>query len=148
MDDEQKWSNISSDIADVAKKLKSRIDEEDLVEDLKDTFKTTIDKTSQLINNIIKTVEATVTDEDIKKETKEIVNNKKTIDTKNKLQTQWAKIDDPQLKKLCKYAWLEKWNVYDTEKETENGYKDIDIETFIQIMKEKIHNKFSFILKK
>ena len=30
-----------------------------------------------------------------------------------------------------------KSNVYDTEKETENGYKDIDIETFIQIMKEK-----------
>ena len=91
MDDEQKWSNISSDIADVAKKIKSRIDEEDLVEDLKDTFKTTIDKTSQLINNIIKTVEATVTDEDIKKETKEIVNNinaeLKTLltETKNKI---------------------------------------------------------------
>ena len=75
MDDEQKWSNISSDITDVAKKIKSRIDEEDLVEDLKDTFKITIDNTSQLINNIIKTVESTVTDEDIKKETKEIVNN-------------------------------------------------------------------------
>ena len=75
MDDEQKWSNISSDIADVAKKIKSRIDEEDLVEDLKDTFKTTIDNTSKLINNIIKTVESTVTDEDIKKETKEIVDN-------------------------------------------------------------------------
>jgi uncharacterized protein Yka (UPF0111/DUF47 family) len=75
MDDEQKWSNISNDIADVAKKIKSRIDEEDLVEDLKDNFKTTIDNTSQLINNIIKTVESTVTDEDIKKETKEIVNN-------------------------------------------------------------------------
>ena len=91
MDDEQKWSNISSDIADVAKKIKSRIDEEDLVEDLKDTFKTTIDNTSQLINNIIKTVEATVTDEDIKKETKEIVNNinaeLKTLltETKNKI---------------------------------------------------------------
>ena len=91
MDDEQKWSNISSDIADVAKKIKSRIDEEDLVEDLKDTFKTTIDNTSQLINNIIKTVESTVTDEDIKKETKEIVNNinaeLKTLltETKNKI---------------------------------------------------------------
>ena len=75
MNDEQEWKNISSDIADVAKKIKSRIDEEDLVEDLKDTFKTTIDNTYQLINNIIKTVESTVTDEDIKKETKEIINN-------------------------------------------------------------------------
>ncbi len=75
MSDEQKWSDISKDMANVAKKIKSNIDEEDLVEDLKDTFKNTIENTSQLINNIIKTVETSVTDEEIKKETKEIVNN-------------------------------------------------------------------------
>ena len=46
---------------------------EKVVDDLKDTFKTTIDNTSQLISNIVKTVEASVTDEEIKKETK---NNK------------------------------------------------------------------------
>ena len=73
--DEQKWSEISGDIANVAKKIKSRIDEEDLVEDLKDTFKNTIESTSQLITNILHTVESTVTDEEIKKETKEIVTN-------------------------------------------------------------------------
>ena len=39
MNDDEKWSDISNDISDVAKKIKSRIDEEDLVEDLKDTFK-------------------------------------------------------------------------------------------------------------
>ena len=39
MNDEQKWSEISSDITNVAKKIKSHIDEEDLIEDLKDTFK-------------------------------------------------------------------------------------------------------------
>jgi len=33
MNDEQKWSDISNDITNVAKKIKSRIDEEDLVED-------------------------------------------------------------------------------------------------------------------
>ena len=43
MNDEQRWSEISNDIANVAKKIKSRIDEEDLVEDLKDTFKNTFD---------------------------------------------------------------------------------------------------------
>ena len=37
MDDEQKWSEISDDIANVSKKIKSRIDEEDLVEDLKNS---------------------------------------------------------------------------------------------------------------
>ena len=64
-----------NEISNVAKKIKSHIDEEDLVEDLKDTFKSTIENTSELINNIIHTVENTVTDEEIKKETKDIVSN-------------------------------------------------------------------------
>ena len=91
MDKENYWSEINKDVADIAKRVKSKIDEEDLVEDLKDTFKITIDNTSQLINNIIKTVESTVTDEDIKNETKEIVNNINSdlkallYETKNKI---------------------------------------------------------------
>tara|TARA_B100001250_G_scaffold397979_1_gene405697 strand:- start:533 stop:847 length:315 start_codon:yes stop_codon:yes gene_type:complete len=75
MNDEKKWTDISNDIADIAKKIKSRIDEEDLVEDLKDTFINTIENTSKLINNLFQTVESTITDEAIKKETKEVVNN-------------------------------------------------------------------------
>ena len=31
MNDDEKWTDISNDIANVAKKIKSRIDEEDLV---------------------------------------------------------------------------------------------------------------------
>jgi len=75
MNDERKWSDISNDIANVAKQIKSNIDDENLVGDLKDTFKTTIDNTSQLIKNIVISVEASITDEKIKKETKEIVNS-------------------------------------------------------------------------
>ena len=75
MNEEPKWSEISNDISKVAKKIKTSIDEEDLVEDLKDSIKTTIENTSQLINNIIKKVESTVSDEEIKKETGEIVDN-------------------------------------------------------------------------
>ena len=33
MSDEKKWSEISNEISNVAKKIKSHIDEEDLVED-------------------------------------------------------------------------------------------------------------------
>ena len=73
MNDENKWSEISNDIANVTKQIKSKMNDENLVDDLKDTFKTTINNTSQLIANIVKTVEASVTDEDIKKETREIV---------------------------------------------------------------------------
>ena len=75
MNNERKWSDISNDIANVAKQIKSNIDDENLVGDLKDTFKTTIDNTSQLIKNIVISVEAAITNEEIKKETKEIVNS-------------------------------------------------------------------------
>jgi len=75
MNDENKWAEISNDIANVAKQIKSKMNDENLVDDLKDTFKTTINNTSQLIANIVKTVEASVTDDDIKKETREIVKN-------------------------------------------------------------------------
>jgi len=75
MNNERKWSDISNDITNVAKQIKSNIDDENLVGDLKDTFKTTIDNTSQLIKNIVISVEASITNEEIKKETKEIVNS-------------------------------------------------------------------------
>lgn len=75
MENKENWSNISGDILNVAKKIKTQIDEEDIVEDLKESFKNTIENTSQLINSIIHTVEATVSDEEIKKDTRDIVNN-------------------------------------------------------------------------
>ena len=56
-------------------KIKTKIDEEELVDDLKETFKNTIENTSKLINNLLLTVESTVSDEEIKTETKEIVGN-------------------------------------------------------------------------
>ena len=52
MDKENQWSEINKDVADIAKKVKSKIDEEDLVEDLKDSFKKTVDKDKKLIVTI------------------------------------------------------------------------------------------------
>ena len=39
MDKENQWSEINKDVAEIAKKVKSKIDEEDLVEDLKNLLK-------------------------------------------------------------------------------------------------------------
>ncbi len=39
MDKENYWSEINKDVTDIAKKVKSKIDEEDLVEDLKDPLR-------------------------------------------------------------------------------------------------------------
>jgi len=71
MNKEHKWLEISNDISRIAEKIITTEDKEDL----KDNFINTIEKTSQLINNIIKKVESTVSDEEIKRETGEIVDN-------------------------------------------------------------------------
>ena len=50
MDKENQWSEINKDVADIAKKVKSKIDEEDLVEDLKDSFKSSTKSSSSILD--------------------------------------------------------------------------------------------------
>ena len=73
MDKNENWDEISQEFMEISKKIKNHIDQENIVDDLKNTFKSTIDNTSQLINNILSTIESTIHDEEIRKETKEVV---------------------------------------------------------------------------
>ena len=75
MDKENQWSEINKDVADIAKKVKSKIDEEDLVEDLKESFKKTIESTTEIFKTLINTLESTIGDEEIRKESKNVVDN-------------------------------------------------------------------------
>ena len=52
MDKENQWSEINKDVADIAKKVKSKIDEEDLVEDLKESFKKTVESTTEIFKTL------------------------------------------------------------------------------------------------
>jgi|TARA_B100001996_G_scaffold92356_1_gene68810 predicted nucleic acid-binding Zn-ribbon protein len=67
------WSEISKEVSDVTKKIKNKVDNEDLVDDLKDSLKDTIENTSELFKNILSSIESTIKDEQIKSETKDIV---------------------------------------------------------------------------
>ena len=73
MSENNQWSDISKDIKEVKNKIKSKIDEEDLLEDLKESFKQTIENTAGIIDNLIKTVDSTIKDDEIKLETKKII---------------------------------------------------------------------------
>ena len=53
MDKENQWSEINKDVAEIAKKVKSKIDEEDLVEDLKESFKKTVESTTEIFKTLI-----------------------------------------------------------------------------------------------
>ena len=91
MDKENQWSEINKDVADIAKKVKSKIDEEDLVEDLKESFKKTVESTTEVFKTLINTLETTISDEEIKQDSKVVENISSELkqvinDTKSKLQ--------------------------------------------------------------
>ena len=75
MDKENQWSEINKDVADIAKKVKSKIDEEDLVEDLKDSFKKTVESATDIFKTLINTLDSTITDEEIRQDSKKVVEN-------------------------------------------------------------------------
>jgi gas vesicle protein len=74
MNDNKRWSELSENLEEVTKKIKSVV-QEDLVDDLKESMSNTINSTAELIKNIIKNVDSTVKDDDLKKETKELLTN-------------------------------------------------------------------------
>lgn len=72
-DDNNNWSDMSEDIAKVAENFKGKMEEENLVDDLKQSFNETVENTSEAIKNLMSTVESVINDEEIKEETKELI---------------------------------------------------------------------------
>ena len=56
------------------KKKKDSVSEEKIVDDLKDSLFESIQNTSKLLNTIIEKIDLTIKDDEIKNETKEIIN--------------------------------------------------------------------------
>ena len=75
MEENKSWSELSDDMEDIAKKIKGKISQEELVTDLKESLSTTINSTTELIKNILESIDTTVKDDEIKKETKELFTN-------------------------------------------------------------------------
>ena len=75
MEENKSWSELSDDLEDVAKKIKGKISQEELVNDLKESLNNTINSTTELIKNIVESIESTVKDDEIKKETKDLFTN-------------------------------------------------------------------------
>ena len=75
IDKENQWYEINKDVTNIAKKVKYKIDEEDLVEDLKDSFKKTVESTTEIFKTLINTLESTINDEELKQDSKKVVEN-------------------------------------------------------------------------
>ena len=74
MDENKTWSELSNDLEELTKNIKSKIQDE-YVDDLKESLSNTINSTSELIKSIVISVEASIKDEAIKKEARKLVTN-------------------------------------------------------------------------
>ena len=75
MEENKSWSELSDELEGVAKKIKGKISQEELVNDLKESLSNTINSTTELIRTIVESIESTVKDDEIKKETKDLFAN-------------------------------------------------------------------------
>ena len=70
---ENNWNEISADLNKLGKKIKEKAFEENSIEDLKDSFNNTVNDTGEMFKDLLKNIEATIKDEELKIETKEII---------------------------------------------------------------------------
>ena len=79
----QNWKDISEDISYVTKKVKDSLSDENIVEDLKESLFETVQNTTNLLKTIVEKVDSTIKDEEIRSETKEVINklNNEILDT-------------------------------------------------------------------
>ena len=71
---ENNWNEISEDLNKLGKKIKEKAFEDNSTEDLKDSLNSTINETAEIFKELLKNIETTIKDEELKKETKEIIN--------------------------------------------------------------------------
>ena len=80
MDDNEnkKWSEITDDLKNVRKKIVKKVDDENLVNDIKQSFSETLQNTSHILDKLVTTIENTINDEEIKSEASDLINNLKS----------------------------------------------------------------------
>ena len=71
---ENNWNEISEDLNKLGKKIKEQTFEDNSMEDLKDSFNSTVNETAVIFKELINNIETKIKDEELKKETKEIIN--------------------------------------------------------------------------
>ena len=77
MSEENSWKEFSGDVSNMSKKIKSNMTDEENIEDLKNSLKVTKESISNSFGELIKIVENTVKDDDIKEDALNLVNKLK-----------------------------------------------------------------------
>lgn len=69
------WSEINKDLNNLTKKIKSNLSQDNLIDDLKESLNEIIESTSEIFNSLTNSIESTIKDEDIRRETNDIISN-------------------------------------------------------------------------
>ena len=85
MDKNSNWSDIYKDLSNAKNKIKDKINSEVNHEDLKESLDATLNEIKILFHDIIKTVEENIKDDEVRKETREVIKkiNSEFLDTLN-----------------------------------------------------------------
>jgi len=73
MSENNNWSEIGKDISENLERVSKKLNEKNVSDDLKQSFKETIGQASSVFKQIVENIEVTITDEEIKSETKKII---------------------------------------------------------------------------
>ena len=73
MEDNSKWSKINSDISEIVEKFQEKIEEEDLVKDLRESIVEITENTKNIFRTLSEVIESTVKDEEIKGASKDLI---------------------------------------------------------------------------
>ena len=74
-EDRKNWSETNEHVSEVSKKSKDKVTDDSLIEDLKESLNETLENTSTILKNFVHNVDTTITDENIRNETKEVILN-------------------------------------------------------------------------
>jgi len=83
MEENKNLKKISEDLSNIKKNVKESFNEENIVDDLKDSLLQSLQDTSKLFKTILENIDSTIKDDAITKETKEVINkiNSEILDT-------------------------------------------------------------------
>jgi len=75
MENNNNWSKINDELSELINKFQNKATEDTLLEDLKTSFKETIDSMNNIFKNITDVVENTIKDDEIKHASRKLINN-------------------------------------------------------------------------
>tara|TARA_B100001113_G_scaffold286154_1_gene241528 strand:- start:307 stop:606 length:300 start_codon:yes stop_codon:yes gene_type:complete len=83
MEDNKKWEDISEELSKVKKNVKNSLNEENIIDDLKESLFDSLQNTSKLLKTILENIDSTIKDDEIRKDTKEVINkiNSEVVET-------------------------------------------------------------------